>query len=523
MINGLSPRADLLLRVVMVVLSGLALSLVVAPMEWHWLHFVVYLPMFAALRDEPRARTNALLGWLYGIVVVGTIFHWITGTIALFSNIPMVLAYVVLALFSVVFSFTYPLLWGSVMPLRRKLGDAWILAIPALQVVLEWLSQFVLLFPYNHGVSQYRVPEIWQIVSVTGVYGLSFLLFFWSAVFAEAGFRWREGRPFPVRWASAAVSVLSLVIIFGHFRYESVERALAGAPTFTVAQLQSKETMVERLSQPARAAYLYWLERAFAVAPGSVDLLVLPEGASPYSLQDKTFEEHFAALARYERAEIVVGAGARDHIPGTDVKTGFAVFNSVYHVSKQGKVTGRYDKMVPLPFGEYMPFRHWPVLGPLVSQIEGVGDFQSGDTAVVLGEGGKFHLATPICYEAILGRTCALFGEFDLFVTVTNDAWFGDTAAPHQHAMLAAVRATELGAPLYRSAYTGVSFLVEPHGAIVAETEPFTEVARKVTVRVARVPTIYAKLGDWFVLACALGLAAAFAATRPGASSEAAT
>lgn len=520
MTNPLSPRADLLLRVVLAILSGFALSLLVAPMEWHWLHFVVYLPMFAALRDEPRLGMNALLGWLYGIVAVGSIFHWLTDTIALFSNIPNVLAYAILLLFSLVFSATYPILWGSVMPLRRKLGDGWMLAIPALQVVLEWLSQFVFLFPYNHGVSQYRVPEIWQLVSVTGVSGLSFLLFFWGAVFAEAGFRWREGRAFPVRWVSAAVGVWSLVIIFGHFRYESVEAALVGAPTLSVAQLQSKETMVERLSQPARAAYLYWIERAFAVAPGSVDLIVLPEGASPYSLQDKTFKEHFAALAQYEKAEIVVGSGARDRVPGTNTRTGFATFNTVYHVSKQGLVTGRYDKMVPLPFGEYMPFKGWPVLGTIADQIEGVGDFQAGTVAVVLGEGGKFRMATPICYEAILGRTCALFGDYDLFVTVTNDAWFGDTAAPHQHAMLAAVRATELGVPMYRSAYTGVSFIVEPHGVIRDETEPFTEVARKVTVRVAHLPTIYAKFGDWFVFVCAMGLAFALAATRMAPAGE---
>ena len=72
--------------------------------------------------------------------------------------------------------------------------------------------------------------------------------------------------------------------------------------------------------------------------------------------------------------------------------------------------------------------------------------------------------------------------------------------------MLAAARAEELGIPLYRAAYTGVSMIVEPHGGIQAETAPFTTVARILTVRIGRVESIYARFGDWFVGVCVLGL-----------------
>ena len=104
-----------------------------------------------------------------------------------------------------------------------------------------------------------------------------------------------------------------------------------------------------------------------------------------------------------------------------------------------------------------------------------------------------------------------------LLVNVTNDAWFGDTAAPHQHGMLAALRSTELGLPMIRSAYSGISFIVEPHGVIHSETEPFTEVARVTTIRLAHLTTPYRRFGDWFPWLCVIAMVAVgFEASRRG-------
>ena len=84
----------------------------------------------------------------------------------------------------------------------------------------------------------------------------------------------------------------------------------------------------------------------------------------------------------------------------------------------------------------------------------------------------------------------------DLFINITNDAWFGNTAAPHQHAMLTTVQAIEWGRPLFRLAYTGVSFVVEPHGQILYETEPFQDVSTVEVIRMAKINTIYRR-GGW--------------------------
>jgi len=89
-------------------------------------------------------------------------------------------------------------------------------------------------------------------------------------------------------------------------------------------------------------------------------------------------------------------------------------------------------------------------------------------------------------------------------VNITNDGWFGDTAAPHQHAMLAAAYAVELGRPMVRIAYTGVSMIVEPHGVIRYETRPYTEVAEVVDLRLATFDTPYRTWGRAFPWVCAV-------------------
>ena len=85
--------------------------------------------------------------------------------------------------------------------------------------------------------------------------------------------------------------------------------------------------------------------------------------------------------------------------------------------------------------------------------------------------------------------------DADLFVNITNDAWFGDTQAPHQHAMLATVQAAQYGRPLLRIGYTGVGMVVEPHGVIKGETQPFTEVSKTEEIRMAQISTLYRHIG----------------------------
>lgn len=490
------------LRLAGVAAASLLLSLVSPPIGWWWLQWVVLVPVFALL-DLEEPRRNRWVGLVYGAIGVGALFRWLIDTIDVYSNLPWVASAAILLLFSTVFGLQYVVFWGTVVPLRRRLGILWIPAWGAVWVLTEFLLSQIVIFPYYFGTGQYRVPLLFQIVGITGVMGLSFLLVVFNGVLGEAVIRRRLGEArFPGAPFALASAALLLTALYGRFRFEEVEAGLREAPVTRVAQLQTRYTMEERARQGYTEGFREWLEWTAAIPPGVVDLVVLPEGASPFSLnfykQQKRnrARELVADAARKVRADLLIGAGRRVEEDGRR-----EVYNSVFLFDEQGEVVGVYDKMVPLAFGEYFPFSEY--LPGLSEMIGGIGDFRAGDTPVVLeGKAGRY--AAPICYEAILPRTCARFEAPDLLVNVTNDAWFGDTAASHQHGMLAAVRATELGVPLFRSTYSGVSFVVEPHGHLYAETGLFEEVHDLVEVRLARFPTLYARYGDWFVGLCAV-------------------
>ncbi|MEQ1505497.1 MAG: apolipoprotein N-acyltransferase [Myxococcota bacterium] len=513
---------ELGLRILAAVVGAVILSVLAPPLNLHWLHWIAYLPMFWALRAE-TPRQNRWLSFLYGTVGVAVLFRWLVDTITVFSPIPWLGAVGILVLFSAVFGLQYLALWPMVHPLRQRLGPWWVAVFPALEVVLEWIAMKVFLFPYNHGVSQYRVPWTWQIVSVTGVWGLSYLVFLVNAALAEVMYRLRESKPVSpldrsglVAWRpfGGAAAAVAATVAFGIWRSHHVREAIDASPVMRVAQLQSDKDMVYRGTHSARSAFEDWLAATRTVAPGAADLVVWPEGACPYDLNDDAYpgrrniaREVLSSEAKRGGFELAVGGGTRVRAPDSAMgESRVNVFNSVYFFGSDGQVEGHYDKLVPLPFGEYMPFGEYlPEKLEWLPRKVGIGDFRKG-AAPVLFDGTKARIATPICYEAILPGTCRLFRDADLLVVVTNDAWFGNTANPYQHAMLAATRATELGIPMVRAAYTGVSFVVEPDGRITSETTPFTAVNRIAEVHLAKFDTLYARFGDWFVGVCAIGV-----------------
>jgi apolipoprotein N-acyltransferase len=501
-----------LIRLLGVCASTVAFNLALAPHDLHALQWVLYVPTFLALRPGDR-RGNLLLALAWGVVAHVDGFHWLTQTITLFSNIPAIGAVGILILFSVGFGVPYLVLWPVVPRMRERLGLLWVAVFPAWWVLVEWLWSFGMLFPYFHGAAQWRNLAIVQLGSVTGVWGLTALVLLVNAALAEAIWRWREGRGIPWGLLGAVAWAWAGVASWGAVRHGRIEAALEAGPALRVAQLQTHLGMVERAEMSSREEFDEWIGLTRRVPKGAADLVVWPEGGCPYAVNEGKAADQLARLAREGGFEMVVGGGSREREPDSAMgeKGRVSIFNSVWFFGRDGAVRGRYDKVVPLPFGEYIPFSEtFPILA---DWIQGPGHFQAGDEAVVVEmEAGR--VAAPICYEAILPRLVRSFDAPDLLVNGTNDAWYGDTEGPWQHGQLAALRSVEIGVPMVRSAFTGASFVVEPHGEVHAVTGLFEDVARIVTVRRATVSTVYAWAGDWFVAACALVVALAAGGLR---------
>lgn len=508
-LTGIAPRA------IAAALSGLVMVLICPPIGLTWLQWFAYVPLLWALRADEH-RTNAKLGYWFGWCMLFANFFWLADTVVIFSSLPYALSIGVVALFATFWAIPYAVVFGPAQWLRQRVGLAWIVIIPALQVANE--SLWPSLFPYYLGSVQYRTGALWQLASVTGVAGLSYLIVFTNCALAEGIIRLSEKRRPPVAVYAALAAVVAGVLAWGSARYDAVEAQLEQAPVVRTAILQQGDGMETWLQLSAWKALQSWVVLTRQLADLEPDLVVWPEGSIIINPDDEkeyralsgtSPREFFSRMVSGGNYDFLIGGGTIELHEGTtsDGRQRFTAYNSCYMFDREGELGGRYDKMVPLPFGEYLPLADtFPFLRDL---IQGPGDFKAGEEVTFfqgsLPDGDPYVFTTPICYEAILSRQMWKMRQADLFVNITNDAWFGDTAAPHQHGMLAAVQAIEHGRPLLRIAFTGVSMIVEPHGRIRYETEPFTEVIKVEDLRMGKVETLYARGGWMFAWLCVFG------------------
>lgn len=504
------------LRLLACMASGMVLVFISPPANLHWLHWFSFLPMFWAMQPG-QLRKNMVLAYLGGVAGNFVIFWWLIETVQRFSSLPWALGLLVLILHSVGFSVSFAAI-GSARWLRKRLGAGWIFALPVLVVAAERVCPT--LFPWYHGVVHFKSTWVFQLASVTGVMGVSWVVVLVNTALAELMYRRQEGRSPPWPALGLVTAVVLGVVGFGAWRTAAIEAELAQAKTLRVGILQQNVTMEERLVQRPIEALASWIRLTRKVEDDQPDLVIWPEGSVNFNPNSETEAKalggrsprvFFEDMTREANFDFMIGGGTYERNP--DAFKGYTAHNSLYVYHRSGTLADRYDKMVPLPFGEYMPLSDtFPFLKGIVG---GVGDFRAGERPTTfdgtLADGSAYTYTAPICYEGILSHTMRelFYGErdtpVDVFVNITNDAWFGDTGSPHQHGMLVATMATQLGRPIVRIAYTGISFVVEPHGKFTLETAPFTEVAEVTEVRMGKANTVYMAGGWVFPWLCVIG------------------
>jgi apolipoprotein N-acyltransferase len=228
-------------------------------------------------------------------------------------------------------------------------------------------------------------------------------------------------------------------------------------------------------------------------------LIVWPETAAPFFFRPPSdLSRHLEAIARESRGRLLFGSMNFEKNP-----SGERFANSAYLLDLQGQETGRYDKAHLVPFGEYVPLQRLLFFIPKLVPV--IGDFATGPAGATLPlPEGK--VGPLICFESIfpgLSRAQVQNGA-QLLVNITNDAWFGKTAAAYQHMSMAVLRAVENRVPLARAANTGVSAFIGPDGRILWHSELFVEAAHGLEIPWLPGGSFYARFGDVFAWACLL-------------------
>lgn len=192
-------------------------------------------------------------------------------------------------------------------------------------------------------------------------------------------------------------------------------------------------------------------------------LIIWPEGALPFGFDVQNLpdgmEGFLHSMTRDRNSLLITGTRYSD----TEGKR--AVYNSCVLINPQGKVVSVYDKVHLLPFGEFMPFRNF--LPKLLADLAvGPIDMQMGKESSFIELKSGYKFKPLICFESLFPDLVDK-AIFDAFIVMTNDAWFGYSVGPFQHLSSSQLRAAEFGVPVIRSAYTGISGIIDGHGRLI--------------------------------------------------------
>jgi len=483
-----------------VVLSGFFLALSFLFPVLFFLAWLAFVPLFWALNQGQSLPGGFFLGWLAGIVTNLVGFYWLDYTIRFFGGIPPGASEVVFAGFA-----AYGALPLALFALLVRLcGFGPLYFYPALfWVALEF--SFPLLFPWHLANSQASFLAFIQTADLVGPYGASFLLVWLNTMLYAAVFLRERGGTY-----RAGAAVLSALVVgslaYGHWRLREVELEAKAAPVIKVAAVQG-DIDIQRKWNIAFLASNLNSYRALTAKVGEARLVLWPETAVEAWLPeeiDKLPPEILPSLP--PDAAFIFGARSfRGNRAGPNVKA----FNSAFVADSQGNVTGFYHKQVLLAFGEYLP------LAALLSRLPGVppiGDgFTPGAGPRTLDIPGLLKAAPLICYEDLmpaLARQFVAEKGANLLVNLTNDAWFGNTAAPWQHARLAQWRAIETRRYLVRVTNTGLTALIDPKGEMLLTLPLFSSAVLAADVPLLESQTLYVRFGDWFAWVATLAAVA---------------
>jgi apolipoprotein N-acyltransferase len=503
-------------RWLLAVLSGVIVSLAFPKADLGVFAWVGFVPLFYAVLNAPMGQVF-FYSWLQGLSFFSVSLYWIGITLHNFTSMPLWLTPGPLVLLAAIEALYGAVAIWAATYVSRNLPIALFIALPISWAGLEWVrATFPIGFPWNLlGDAAYRNLVLIQYAEFTGVYGVSALIMLFNAVLFEV--LHRDGASRRKAWALSTVTVAMIgAAVFGLLRIQQLDKQTPdGVLKLAMAQGNIAEEVKWDPDFRANGFAAYTQATVFA-ARNQADMVIWPEAAATFIFQpegkypdslasDAQYRQMLLTLARETKLPILFGALA---LRRSD--DGFAPVNRAYLVSADGQVESYYDKIQLVPFGEYVPLR-W-LLGSLVKAVAaGFGDLVPGGQQTIFSFKGA-HLGILICYESLfpdLTRRAVANGA-DVLVNITNDAWYGTSAAPYQLLSMAAMRAVENHTPMVRVANTGISAVIDPLGRIRANTELFKRTTRLVTVKFRPRRTVYAMVGDLFAEICcgltALGL-----------------
>lgn len=467
------------------IFSAFLLILLFPNFSFTWLAPVALTPLLIACAREQNWKRRFLFGWAGGFIFWFGVCTWIQFVLEVHGGLGRWLGWVTFILFAVLKGLHMAVFATLAGVLMRRW---W--AIPAVAALWTGLERthgllgFTWLQLGNAGIN---MPLPMRVAPVLGVYGLSFIFAMLACAVALIILR----RP---RVELAWLLVLPLLFV------------LPKAPAFEPGDQHAL------LVQPNLDPEMEWSqatllheERDLSIlshSPGN-PLIIWPEAPAPFYPSDLPFRQYVETLARTEHAYFLFG--------GVGYNAAGAPLNSAFLLNPSGEMLGHYDKINLVPFGEFVPkIFFW------VNRVtKEAGDFAAG-TRIVEFPVDHHKIGVFICYESAFPDLVREFarGGAEVLVNISNDGYFGHSAAREQHLELVRMRAAENRRWILRATNDGITAVVDPAGRIAYRMPPYQELAAEVSYRDESNQTPYTRYGDWFAWSC-LGLGILLCGIRP--------
>ncbi len=460
------------------------LPLAFAPWSIWPLAILIPALLLSLIQSSLSLRVVFLVGLAFGLGYFGFGVYWIYNSLHDFGMAPPAVAggitgllVIVLALFpALVFAFWYYS--------KQSFGEISLWLLPLYWFGMEWLKGwFATGLPWlSLGYSQTGSP-LAGFAPLVGVYGIGAL----CMVMAVALFLLLRDKRYPL------LAVLLLIPLAG-WLLQQIDWTEAQQQTLKVTMVQGNipQEVKWRFDQRQNIFNTYWRETS---QHWDSDLIVWPETALPG--QSDKIEQ--SVLQPMQQAALENNTSLMTGLVVSDAETE-RYYNSVVML---GSERGYYHKRHLVMFGEYYPVR-W-----LLDLFRGLisipySDLTAGPREQDLLRVDGSALGVSICFEDVFSREVLLaFPEANLLLNVSNDAWFGNSTAPHQHLQIAQMRALETERVMIRSTNTGVSAFIDHKGRVMAQTRQFaTESITEVLQGRSGVTPFYyfARLQAWLAL-----------------------
>src|ERR1700678_2795214 len=480
-------------RVLLAIGSGAALGLAFPNYNLYLLAWIA-LGLLVLASAGARLKQAPLYGFLHGQVFYPVCLPWVDTVMRQYGNIDPWISAAFVGMIGFIGGLICMLFSTGVALASRKSKLLACVIAPFLWTTLEYFRTNIPIIGSSWDLSGYPAAHslaILQITSVTGIYGLCFLIAAFGALLAYAVLA-NTSRIWKV--AACVMALLIAVAVIG-------PRLIPNATPRYVAHLV-QTNFPQSESYPAdwlivHAGELNQLEQiSVDAAKQEPGIIIWPEVPAPFSLQEPLFAARASQIARDANNYFLVGV-----LDGKRAGGKFLAFNTAVLLDPTGQRIYSYDKIHLLPFGEYVPLRGWLTFAKRLTAD--ISDFTPGSSySIAEMPQGKF--GAFICYEAIFPSEVRRFtaSGAQLLITISNDGWFGRSSAPEQHMFMARVRAVENRRWLLRDTNNGYTESIDPYGRTAAQLAIDMRGQLTAPYDFRSDLTPYARFGDWFSWLC---------------------